>query len=126
VARGHRGRRLDAPVRRGKREFEVRRGRWVPADAHAQADGPCVETTAAGPRPRPPASRATLDGRRERRTSIPLGVRQRGAKNLADITLAMRGEAPNYCLQPTRPPGHQAGWDMVSGLAAEATALGRN
>ena len=35
----------------------------------------------------------------------------------------MRGEAPNYCLQPTRPPGLTAGWDMSSGLAAEAMAL---
>ena len=38
----------------------------------------------------------------------------------------MSGEAPNYCLQPTRPPGLTAGWDMSSGLAAEARALGGN
>jgi hypothetical protein len=42
---------------------------------------------------------------------------------MAEIALAMRGEAPNYCLQPTRPPGLTAGWDMSSGLAAEAMAL---
>ena len=86
----------------------MRRGRWVPTDAHEQTDGPCVETTAAGPRPCPPASRATLGGRGSRRTSIPLGVRQRGAKSLAEITLAVSGEAPNYCLQPTRAPALRA------------------
>ena len=81
MARGHRGRRrLDAPVRRGKREFEVRRGRWVPTDAHEQADGAGAKTTAAGPRPRPPASSATLDGPEARRTSIPVALPPRGTK----------------------------------------------
>jgi hypothetical protein len=63
---------------------------------------------AAGPRPRPPASRATLDGPEARRTSIAWAVRQRGAQRSAEIALAMRGEAPNHCMQPTRAPALRA------------------
>ena len=108
VARGHPNRRRSSiPVAWQTRLRRAARP-LGPDGAHERGDGAGVETTAAGPRPRPPASRATLDDRSQRRTSIPLAVRARAAQSLAEIELAVSDEAPNSCLQPTRAPALRA------------------